>query len=78
MLGSIIVRVFADAKGMLQFFVLAPIAIFGGCRTEIARALTRANYDMKIGKFEMDDRRWKPSFPFDPTVQRDAAWRRVD
>jgi len=41
-------------EGLLQLFASSPAAIPQGCRAAIAEAIARANYGMKLGKFEMD------------------------
>lgn len=39
---------------LFQIFAQFPVAIPEGSRPAIAEAITRANYGLKIGKFEMD------------------------
>ncbi len=39
---------------MLQFFTFVPLRITEERRADLAEFITRANYGMKIGKFEMD------------------------
>jgi hypothetical protein len=40
--------------GLLQLFAPLPAKIPPGCRMSIAEAVVRANYGMKMGKFEFD------------------------
>jgi hypothetical protein len=39
---------------MFQFFTFVPLRIHAERRQEVAEFVTRANYGMKIGKFELD------------------------
>ena len=41
-------------EGLLQLFAPLPAKIPPGCRPAVAEAVTRANYGMKMGKFELD------------------------
>ena len=41
-------------EGLLQLFAPLPSKIPQGCRPAIAEAIARANYGMKMGKFELD------------------------
>ena len=41
-------------SGLLQLFAPLPTKVPEGCRPAIAEAITRANYGMKLGTFEMD------------------------
>lgn len=41
-------------EGLLQLFAPLPAKIPQGCRPAIAEAITRANFGMKMGKFELD------------------------
>ena len=41
-------------EGLLQLFAPLPAKIPPGCRPAIAEAIARANYGMKMGKFELD------------------------
>ncbi|MFO0818951.1 MAG: YbjN domain-containing protein [Pirellulales bacterium] len=43
-----------DAEGLFQVFGYMPVRIPEGARPAIAEAITRANFGLKIGKFEMD------------------------
>ena len=44
----------ACRDGLLQLFAPLPSKIPPGCRPAIAEAIARANYGMKLGKFELD------------------------
>jgi hypothetical protein len=43
-----------DTEGLFQVFGYMPVRIPEGARPVIAEAITRANFGLKIGKFEMD------------------------
>lgn len=49
----IIARIDGD-DGLFQVFGMAPIRVPDGSRPAIAETLCRANYGLKVGKFEMD------------------------
>jgi hypothetical protein len=49
----IVARVEAEAE-LFQVFGYSPLRIPEGCRLAIAEAVTRANYGLRIGKFELD------------------------
>ena len=40
--------------GLFQVFGHSPVRVPEGCRPAIAETLARANYGLKVGKFEMD------------------------
>lgn len=65
---------YAQIKGKLDqfmFFALCPVKISEASRLEMAEFLTRANYGMNIGNFEMDfsdgEVRFKSSLDFEGT-----------
>lgn len=39
---------------LFQLFVLIPVIVPEGCRPSICEAIARANYGMRVGKFEID------------------------
>lgn len=43
-----------DDTDLFQVFGYSPLRVPEGCRPAVAEALTRANYGLRIGKFEMD------------------------
>jgi hypothetical protein len=50
-------RIFATVDpddGLFQVFGNSPVYVPEGCRPAIAETVTRANYGLKVGKFEMD------------------------
>jgi len=50
---QVITRVNDDDR-LFQVFGICPITVPDGSRLDVAHALTRANWGMKVGKFEMD------------------------
>lgn len=53
--GAYRIVAYVDAEDELfQVFGLIPNAVPAGSRPAIAEMITRANYDLRIGKFEMD------------------------
>lgn len=52
---SVVVYFVLDAETrILQLFAPLPTKVPEGCRPAVAEAIVRANYGMKVGKFEMD------------------------
>lgn len=49
----VIGRIEAD-QDLFQVFGLIPIRVPKGCRPAVAEAITRANFGLKVGNFEMD------------------------
>ncbi len=49
----VIARVEADSD-LFQVFGYSPIRVPDGCRPAIAEAVARANYGLRLGKFELD------------------------
>ena len=43
-----------EDQGLSKMLRTVPMPVPEGCRTAIAEAITRANYGMKVGKFELD------------------------
>lgn len=49
----VVARVEAEAD-LFQIFAYSPLRVPEGCRPALAEAVTRANYGLRIGKFELD------------------------
>ena len=45
-----------EDEGLLQLFGVVPVSVPEGCRLGVAEGIARANYGLKLGKFEMDFR----------------------
>lgn len=43
-----------EEQQVFQVFIPVPVTVPEGCRLAIAEATTRANYGLKVGKFELD------------------------
>ena len=43
-----------EEEGLLQIFAATSVIVPDGARPSVAEAVTRANYALKVGKFEMD------------------------
>lgn len=66
---------------LLQSFVFPAIKVAEGSRPDIAVAITRANYGLKLGKFELDmndgELRYQVALPFDGDLPSDKVLDRV-
>jgi hypothetical protein len=70
-----------EEASLLQIFAIVPVVVPGGCRTLVAEAVVRANYGMKVGKFEMDfsdgELRFQIGVPFSAGSLDDEIVRRL-
>ncbi len=65
----------------LQSFVFPAIKVAEGSRSDIAVAIARANYGLKLGKFELDmndgELRYQVALPFEGELPSDKVLDRV-
>ncbi len=66
---------------LLQSFVFPAIKVAEGSRSDIAVAIARANYGLKLGKFELDmndgELRYQVALPFEGELPSDKVLDRV-